>query len=327
MSEQRLSLHEQITRKIVSDIEQGCIPWVQPWRDDGPAWPGGLPRNAVTGRAYSGVNVLLLWAAAAERRFLSGRWLTFRQALYLGGCVRRGERGVQIVFADRIQTSPLTDEDHEQAPLPGPRVLRRFTVFNLDQCEGLPPSVVAQTSLTASAEVFIPRADALVEATGADIRIGGAHAFYAPGPDYIRIPPPEMFHEPVNWHRTRLHELAHWTGHASRLARDFTGRWASEAYAREELVAELCAAFLCAELGVAPTVRHGDYIGAWLHVLKGDSRAVFQAASLASRAANYLLSFGRVSQTTPCGVGLGDQESEREGDSWGEPGSSHQRAA
>ena len=291
MGDKVTSVHEQITAQIVSDLEQGCIPWVQPWRDSGPGWPGGLPRNAVSGRPYSGVNVLLLWAVTADRRYQSGRWLTFGQALYLGGCVRKGEKGAQIVFADTPHRAAPTEDEQEQAPLPGPRILRRFTVFNVDQCEGLPASAAGDRPKQSSDEIFIPRADALVAASGADIRVGGSLAFYAPGPDYIRIPPPDVFYDPINWHRTRLHELAHWTGHSSRLARDFTGRWASEAYAREELVAELSAAFLCAELGISPTVRHVDYIGAWLHVLKGDNRAVFQAASLASRAANYLLGF------------------------------------
>ena len=114
-------------------------------------------------------------------------------------------------------------------------------------------------------------------------------AFYAPGPDFIQVPPQEAYFEPINWYRTKLHELGHWTGHTSRLDRDFSGRRGGRAYAREELVAELCSAFLCAELGVAPTVRHADYIGAWLEVLKADNRAIFQAASLASKAAAFIM--------------------------------------
>ena len=118
-----------------------------------------------------------------------------------------------------------------------------------------------------------------------------AKAFYAPGPDYIQIPRPEAYFEPINWHRTALHELGHWSGHPSRLARDLSGGFGSKAYAREELVAEMTSAFCCASLGITPTVRHADYIGAWLEVLREDNRAIVRAASAASKAADYLLAF------------------------------------
>ena len=128
-----------------------------------------------------------------------------------------------------------------------------------------------------------------VAATGADIRIGGDMAFYSPSHDFIQVPPQQAYFEPINWYRTVLHEAGHWAGGPSRLNRDFSGRHGSQAYAREELVAELCSAFLCAELGVAPTVRHADYLGAWLEILKGDNRAIFQAASMASKAADFVM--------------------------------------
>ena len=124
-------------------------------------------------------------------------------------------------------------------------------------------------------------------------------AFYSPSHDFIQVPPQEAYFEPINWFRTKLHELAHWTGHPSRLNRDFSGKRGGEAYAREELVAELGSAFLCAELGVAPTVRHADYLGAWLEVLKADNRAIFQAASLASKAANFVMGRNVVASLQP----------------------------
>jgi len=131
--------------------------------------------------------------------------------------------------------------------------------------------------------------DAVIAATGADIRIGGDMAFYSPSHDFIQVPPQQAYFEPINWYRTVLHEAGHWAGGPSRLNRDFSGRHGSQAYAREELVAELCSAFLCAELGVAPTVRHADYLGAWLEILQGDNRAIFQAASMASKAAEFVM--------------------------------------
>jgi antirestriction protein ArdC len=138
---------------------------------------------------------------------------------------------------------------------------------------------------------IIPRAEALIQATGADFRIGGSMAFYSVASDYVEVPPQQAFRAQIDFYRTALHELGHWTGHSSRLSRDQSGSYGSDAYAREELVAELTSAFTCASLSIRPTVRHSDYIGAWLDLLRGDDRAIFRAASQAGKAANYLLDF------------------------------------
>ena len=143
----------------------------------------------------------------------------------------------------------------------------------------------------APAGLILPEVDSLIRASGADLRLGGDRAFYAPAHDFIQVPRPEAYFAPVDWHRTALHELGHWTGHATRLGRDLSGGYGSKAYAREELVAEMTAAFTCASLGIVPTVRHADYIGAWLELLRADDRAIVRAASAASRAADYLLAF------------------------------------
>lgn len=282
-----VSLHDTVTNRIIRELEKGCFPWVQPWASSG-ATPLGLPLNAATGRAYSGVNILLLWFAATEQGRPSQRWLTFKQALGLGGNVRKGEKGTMVVYADSF----VPKAEQEKAAGSGEEArrvgfLKRFTVFHPDQCDGLPEDPDAKP-LPGRSEI-VPQVETVIAATGADIRIGGEMAFYAPGPDFIQVPPQEAYFEPINWYRTKLHELGHWTGHVSRLNRDFSGGKGGEAYAREELVAELCSAFLCAELGVAPTVRHADYLGAWLGILKADNRAIFQAASLASMAANFVM--------------------------------------
>jgi antirestriction protein ArdC len=285
------SLHDAVTARIISELEAGRFPWVQPWASSGGP-PLGLPQNAATGRVYSGINILLLWAAAAEQGRSSQRWLTFKQALALGGSVRKGEKGTMVVYADTYV--PKSEQEKASASGEDARrvgFLKRFTVFHVDQCDGLAVDPDA-APLPGRTEV-LPHVEAVIAATKADIRIGGEMAFYSPSHDFIQVPPQEAYFEPINWHRTRLHELGHWTGHASRLDRDFSGKRAGEAYAREELVAELCSAFLCAELGVVPTVRHADYIGAWLEVLKGDNRAVFQAASHASKATSFILGFSR----------------------------------
>jgi len=287
----RASLYDDVTAKIIAQLEAGSVPWVRPWgkTKGGPAAPG-LPRNAVTGRRYSGVNVLLLWAAAFEGGYAGQGWLTFRQALDAGGNVRKGERGTTVVFADRFtpeaekERARQTGEDAKVVPF-----LKRFTVFNLDQCEGL--TRLAPEPVSAAPVQPIPRAEALIAASGADFRVGGNEAFYMPGLDRIQVPPQSAFYEPINYYRTCLHELTHWTGHKARLDRDQSGRHGSADYAREELVAEMGSAFLCAALGIVPTVRHADYLASWLRVLRDDNRAIFRAASQASKAAEFLLAF------------------------------------
>jgi antirestriction protein ArdC len=163
-------------------------------------------------------------------------------------------------------------------------------VFNTDQCEHLPAELTSAPAPVPDG-LILPHAEALIAVTGADFRIGGDRAFYRPVHDFIQVPRPEAYFEPINWHRTALHELGHWTGHPSRLGRDLSGHFGSALYAKEELVAEMTSAFVCASLGIVPTVRHADYIGSWLEVLREDNRAIVRAASAASKAADYLLAF------------------------------------
>jgi antirestriction protein ArdC len=262
-----------------------------------------MPKNAATGRSYSGINVLILWGAVVERGFSGQRWLTFRQALGLGGHVRKGETGTTVVYADRFvpdeerrRTERDGDGEAEQETLRGSvsrpngaiPFLKRFTVFNTDQCDGLPDGLSTAPPPVAEG-VILPQAEALIAATGADFRISGDRAFYSPTHDFIQVPRPDAYFEPINWHRTALHELGHWSGHASRLGRDLSGGFGSALYAKEELCAEMTSAFVCATLGIVPTVRHADYIGSWLEVLREDDRAIVRAASAASKAADYLL--------------------------------------
>ncbi len=284
----RQDLYAEVTNRIIGEMEEGRLPWIQPW--DSALCGCAMPHNAGTGRRYSGINVLILWAAGVGGGFASQRWLTFRQAQALGGTVRKGERGTTICYADRFtprdEEARAADEARKARQI---AFLKRFTVFNIDQCDGVPEEVTAPVGLPRCEP--IPQVEALLAASGADIRIGGDHAFYAPVLDTVQLPPQQAFREPVNFYRTALHELGHWTGHPRRLARDQKGAFGSAAYAKEELVAELCAAFTCASLGIHPTVRHADYIRSWLDVLRADCRAIFRAASHASKAADYLLGF------------------------------------
>lgn len=287
----RASLYDDITNKIIAELEAGRVPWVQPWGTVAAKASVAMPANAATGRVYSGINVLILWGAVVEHGFPVQSWLTFRQALSLGGHVRKGERGTTVVYADRFipddekKRAQETSEEAQAIPF-----LKRFTVFNVAQCEDLPddPAVAPPAPEPGLIE---PRVEALIKATGIDFRIGGNRAFYVPAHDYVQVPPPQSYFEPINWHRTALHELGHATGHASRLSRDLSGSFGSKKYAFEELVAEMNAAFCCASLGINPTVRHADYIGSWLEVLREDNRAIVRAASQASKAADWLLAF------------------------------------
>jgi antirestriction protein ArdC len=287
----RASLYDEITDRIVAELEVGRVPWVQPWGTDAAKAPLAIPRNASTDRQYSGINILILWGAAIERGFTGQSWLTFRQALSLGGHVRKGERGTTVVYADRFvpkdEKHRVREDGKEAQAIP---FLKRFTVFNTDQCEKLPDNI-ATAAPPPQLGMIEPTVEALIKATGITFRIGGDRAFYAPAEDYVQVPPPQAYFEPINWHRTALHELGHASGHRSRLNRDLSGSFGSKKYAFEELVAELSAAFACASLGIVPTVRHADYLGAWLDVLREDHRAIVRAASQASKAADFLLGF------------------------------------
>jgi antirestriction protein ArdC len=233
----RTSLYQEITDKIIAELEAGRVPWVQPWGTAAAKAPLEMPKNAASQRRYSGINVLILWGAVIERGFAGQCWLTFRQALALDGNVRKGEKGTTVVYADRF----TPDEERRRAERDGDEpyaipFLKRFTVFNTDQCENLPEALT-----TAPAPVpeglILPHAEALIAATGADFRIGGERAFYSLSHDFIQVPRPDAYFEPINWHRTALHELGHWSGHASRLGRDLSDGFGSALYAKEELIA------------------------------------------------------------------------------------------
>lgn len=291
-AEPRVNLYDEVTARIVSELESGRVPWVQPWSGTACAKTSigpSLPRNALTGRNYSGVNVLLLWGAVIANGYPSQSWLTYRQAQEAGGSVIKGERGQTVVYADRFipeaekAKAAASGEDAKAVPF-----LKRFTVFNIAQCEGLRPGLALDPAPLPEREI-VPVAEEVIAASGVDFRIGGSRAFYVPSADFVQVPPQPAFFEQVNYYRTCLHELTHATGHAKRLGRDLTNGFGTRGYAREELVAELGSAFLCAALGIVPTVRHADYIASWLEVLREDNRAIFRAASQASKAADWLL--------------------------------------
>lgn len=205
----RASLYDEITTKIITELEEGRVPWVQPWETAAAKAPLAMPKNASTSRQYTGVNILILWGAVIEHGFSGQSWLTFRQALALGGHVRKGERGTTVVYADRFipndekKRAAETDDDAQAVPF-----LKRFTVFNTDQCDGLPDDVATAAPPPLPGMIEL-RVEALIKATGIDFHIGGNRAFYSPSEDYVQVPPPAAYFEPINWHRTALHELGH----------------------------------------------------------------------------------------------------------------------
>jgi antirestriction protein ArdC len=282
-------VYSRITAKIVAALEEGIRPWHQPWNAEHAAGRITRPLRH-NGVPYKGINVVMLWSAAVTKGYACPLWLTFRQAMELGGHVRKGETGELIVFASRItrtETGDAGEETEREIPF-----LKGYTVFNAEQCEGLPAQYYAKAEPPALSPMQrLEAADRFFAATGADIRHGGTRAYYAIGPDYVQMPPFETFRDAESYAATLAHETVHWTRHPSRLDRDFGRiRHGDEGYAREELVAELGAAFLCADLAITPEVRddHAAYIGSWITVLENDKRAIFSAAAHAQRAADYL---------------------------------------
>lgn len=287
----RVDIYARITDRIVADLEKGVRPWMQPWRSTNaigrvtrPLRHNGLP--------YSGMNVLLLWSEATARGFANPMWMTFKQALELGGAVRKGETGSMVVFASRFtktETDAAGEEFDREIPF-----LKAYSVFNVAQIDGLPDHYYGhQPELTHDPIARIGHADRFFANTGAVIRHGGDHAFFSPVTDHIQMPPFETFRDAAAYVATLSHEATHWTSASHRVNRDLSryGKDRSER-AREELIAELGSCFLCADLGIVPELDpradHASYLASWLEVLADDKRAIFSAAAHAQRAVVFL---------------------------------------
>jgi len=282
-------LYQRITDAIVSQLEQGVRPWCRPWNAEHAAGRITRPLRG-NGQPYQGINVLALWTAAMAQGFAAPIWMTFKQAKELGASVRKGERGSLVVYASTIarnETDEATGEESERH-IP---FMKGYTVFNVEQIDGLPEHFHAPAAPRLDPVQRIAQAEAFFAATGANICHGGNQAYYSLTEDRVQMPPFEAFRDAESYYATLAHECTHWTRHPRRLERDFgRKRWGDEGYAMEELVAELGAAFLAADLDLATEPRddHAAYIASWLEVLKGDSRAVFAAAAHAQRAVDFL---------------------------------------
>jgi antirestriction protein ArdC len=281
--------YTRVTNQIVAELEKGVRPWLKPWNAEHAAGRITRPLRA-NGIPYRGINVVMLWSAACANGYAAPIWMTFKQALELGAHVRKGEQGSLVVYADTISRTETNEESGEESERAIP-FMKGYTVFNVEQVEGLPAHFHAVAEPRLAPVPRIARAEAFFAAIKAEVRHGGNAACYNMAEDAIRMPPFETFRGAESYYATRAHETVHWTRHKSRLDRDFgRKRWGDEGYAMEELVAELGAAFLSADLDLTPEPRedHAAYIACWLKKLKEDKRAIFTAASHAQRAADFL---------------------------------------
>lgn len=280
-----VDIYQTVTNQIIEAIEQGIK------KDGKPLWHGqgsaqSTPYNFKTGKRYRGINVLSLWIAANLKGYGSAAWLTFRQALELGGQVRKGEKATTVIYyqeTDRKSTDTETGEVEIRHRI----ILKSYALFNLDQVEGIETNISAEISAIQCIEI----ADQILLNSKATIIEEGIKAFYRPSSDEIYLPSRNRFTSTEIFYSVAMHELMHWTGHPSRLDRNFTGRFGDESYAFEELIAEIGSAFVCAELGISSATidNHASYIDGWLNVLSRDKKAIFTAASQAAKAYDYLM--------------------------------------
>ena len=280
----------EVTNQIIAALESGTPPWRNPW-DPRKAGNPGMPRNAVTGIRYRGINVVTLATSPLALAAADPRWATYKQAADRGWQVKKGAHGTTAYFFKRIDVShPRQNTDHDedgktrQIPL-----LRAFTLFHASQIEGIPefaPPSAAEAPWRAS-----DAAETIVTNSGVTVRIGGNRAFYALGTDHIQMPPRHVFPSAEGWYSSVLHELGHATGHPSRLNRDLRNAFGSPDYAREELRAEIAQVMVCAELGIGECefTNGAAYIASWLETLRSDRKEIFRAATDAQRIADYLL--------------------------------------
>ncbi len=279
MNERTAEKHAALTAAIVADLERGVAPWVRPWATTGIS---DLPSNIVSKKHYNGANVLALWMAQTALAYPTAEWVTFKQARDLGGCVRKGEHGAPIFFVSAFESKTETDRNGDARRVP---FLKSYTVFNVAQVDGLPLRAIPEPRPEVERLADV---DAFLHDVGATIRHGGDASYYAPGLDVIVLPERDAFADAASYYGTALHEHAHWTGAKARLDRTFGKRFGDNAYAFEELVAKLSAAFLCAALAIPGKLQHPEYIGHWAAILGGDAQAIWTAGARATDAVAFL---------------------------------------
>ena len=272
-------VYQQVTDKIIAELESGKLPsWVKNWSGD-----AGSDCNVITKKTYSGINTIILGMSG----FKSPYWGTYKQWLSIGAKINKDQFSKYqcIVFYSPVKTTKKQQDSEEKQQVY--KLMRYFRVYNAEQVSGFEaPAMPAPKVFNNIASI-----EALTVKSGVQLQFGGDRAYYSPSNDYVAMPHKLQFNSEASYYATLLHELAHWSGHKSRLDRDLSGRFGNEAYAAEELIAELSAAFLCARFNIAGELRHSSYIASWLRVLKNDNKAIFKAAALAQKSADYLAGF------------------------------------
>lgn len=285
-----VSPYKQITDRILADLEAGVASWAKPWKVDakGNKVPvsSGFPMNFSSRKAYRGINVWLLMSAAAEHGFGSNAWATFKQIAAMGGTVKKGSKSERVFFMSKLEKEP-TGAEGERVNDNGKVeiwVLKGYSVFNLDQVEGIEISKEELATVSTLPEDVSEFVDML----SVDVRHGGSQAFFSPAGDFVAMPKPEAFLSLDHYRATLYHEVGHWTGSEKRLAREFGKRFGDKAYAFEELVAELSAAFLAMEYGIEARLQHAEYIASWIKLLTDHEQAFYRAAAEAQRVLDFI---------------------------------------
>lgn len=284
-------LAQQQAQLLIALMAQGkpFLPFLKP---GDPRTVNNLPYNPTTGKAYRGGNRVMLWIAAMLNGWEDNRWVTFKQAQALGAFVKKGSKSIQLrytIYPD-ANARPTPSSDHANAPaaLPDNDKVKTFyfNVFNAAQVEGLPPPPLRPETTPAQR---IERCEALLKAAGVPIVYGAAQPHYSVRTDQIGLPYPERFVSPEAFYSTALHELAHATGHSSRLDRDLSGAFGSESYAREEVIAETASHIMGVELGIGhDPSQHAAYIHHWINIAKEDPNFLYTAASAAEKVCDFV---------------------------------------
>lgn len=298
----KFDLYQNVTDRIIQALEAGTAPWLRPWKCAGSHL--ALPKNAVTHRLYSGINVLLLWLVAEERGYQQCKWLTMKSVNEQGGQVRKGERSTLVVSYKPVEREkrnkagePILGED-------GSPILEKFAylnahyLFNIEQCENLPPNLYDNIAPQVSEPKHLYRefADIRHIIDGINLTVEckpSNRAYYRPKTDVVVMPEMKQFDSEAAYYNTLLHEMTHATGHKSRLNREGISsekaKFGNQIYAFEELIAEMGAAFLCAHLGFDTVPENASYLASWVEILKSDKRAIFRATGKAREACQYML--------------------------------------
>jgi len=271
-----MSVYQDVTAAIITELEKGAMPWVKPWRADMSA-----DKNIITGAAYRGINRLLLGMSAMAKGHTSNEWGTFKQWQEKGYQVQKGEKSTRIVFFKNVAGKETPEGEVEG----GYAMIKAYAVFNAQQTN----KEVEETTVAPVAEFFLANAENRIVKTGALITHGGDAAFFMPSQDRIQLPNKTAFDVPESYYATAFHELTHWCGAKNRLDRNLDqGKYGNPAYAFEELVAEIGAAYLCADYGIKGELRHAGYIASWLKACREDEKAIFKAAAMAQKAADFI---------------------------------------